>query len=111
MGKKQIQQGDVIIKEIDTLPVGVKPDVYRDSGKIIIAKGEASGHDHVIESDGAELWEIQKGGAIQKYLKVSKPVTIYHDEHKPLPIPVGIYEIGRVLEYDYVSMVEHIVND
>ena len=110
MKKGQLQQGDVIIREIDTLPEGVNP-VPEQSGRIIIMKGEATGHDHVIKSNKATLWIPEKCGTVKKYLEVAEPVIIYHGEHKPLLIPAGIYEIGKIQEYDYFAMMERIVND
>jgi hypothetical protein len=110
MKKRQLQQGDVIIKEIEALPEVVNP-VTKQNGRIIIMEGEAAGHNHVIDTDKAALWVLEKGGAARKYLKVAELVTIYHDEHKPLLISAGIYEIGRIQEYDYFTMLERIVND
>lgn len=110
MNKRQIQQGDVIIKEIDKLPEGVRP-VPRREGKIVVMAGEVTGHNHVMDSDKAALWVLEKNGIAQMYLEVAAPVTIYHDEHKPLLIPRGKYEIGRVQEYDYFSLARQPVTD
>lgn len=107
---KQIQHGDVLFKRIPELPGGLVPAPRRD-GKIIVAEGEATGHSHVIESEKATLWALEKDGVTQLYLEVTEPATVTHDEHKPLPIPKGIYEIGRVKEYDYLSQMERRVVD
>jgi hypothetical protein len=107
---KQIQHGDILLKRIAVLPWRITPLPRRD-GKIIVAEGEATGHNHVIESDKATLWVMEQDGETQLYLEVTEPVTITHDEHKPLPIPEGIYEIGRVKEYDYFSEMERRVVD
>lgn len=106
----QIQHGDVLFNRIPQLPGGLV-FVPRHGRKIIVAEGEATGHNHVIESDKATLWALEKDGETQLYLEVAEPVTITHEEHKPLPIPEGIYEIGRVKEYDYFSEMEkHVVD-
>ena len=101
-----LQHGDVIIRGIASLPKGVKP-VARRNGAIIVAEGEATGHHHVITQKGATLMEL-KG---ELYLEVTEPVTITHEEHKPLPIPEGIYHIGKVKEYDYLGDMERQVRD
>jgi hypothetical protein len=44
-------------------------------------------------------------------LEVAEPVTITHEEHKPLEIPAGIFQIGRVVEHDYLSDMERQVRD
>jgi len=106
MNKTQIQHGDVLLQKVEGLPVGVKP-VSRQAIGLVIAEGEATGHHHVITDKGATLWEL-KG---DMYLEATEPVTITHDEHKPLPIPEGIYHIGRVREYDYLAEMERRVVD
>lgn len=45
------------------------------------------------------------------YLEVAEPVVITHDEHKAIPIPEGIYQIGRVKEHDYLLDMERQVRD
>jgi hypothetical protein len=110
MSKKQIQHGDVLIQEVDAIPQGVQP-VPGSNGKIIVMAGETSGHNHIIDSSQATLWVLVKDGISQKYLKVEQPVTIYHDEHKPLRIPEGLYQIGRVQEYDYLTEMKRFVRD
>ena len=89
-----------------TIPKGTKK-VKKVKGKTILAYGEATGHHHSIAEKGATLWQL-KGDL---YLEVTEPVTISHDEHKPLPIPEGVYKIGRVKEYDYVQEMERKVID
>lgn len=101
-----LQHGDVLIKEVVELPKGVRK-VARENGRIIVARGEATGHNHAIAEKGAILYEL-KGDL---YLEVAEPVTITHEEHKPLEIPEGIYQIGRVKEYDYFQEMEHQVRD
>lgn len=103
---EQIQHGDVLLKKIARLPKG-GAEVPREAGRIIVARGEATGHNHAIADKGATLWEF-KG---ELYLEVTEPVTIVHDEHKPLPIPPGIYQVGAVKEYDYFAEMERRVVD
>jgi hypothetical protein len=100
----QIQHGDVILQPIPKLPEGAQP---QHAHPLIVARGEATGHNHVITEKGATIWEL-KGDL---YLEVTEPVTITHDEHKPLSIPEGIYQIGRVREYDYFQEMERRVVD
>lgn len=106
MNKEQIQQGDVLLKRIPKLPRGCS-EVSRKSGQLIIAEGEATGHRHVITDEGARLLEL-KG---ELYLEVATPVVIHHDEHKPLDILPGIYQVGRAEEHDYIQDMERQVRD
>ncbi len=106
---KQIQQGDVLLQEILKLPMGATQTPTQ--GRIILARGEKTGHSHVISSDQTKLWTLTRNGVSEMYLEVLAPVTIVHDEHKALPIPPGIYQVGRVKEYDYFSQMERQIED
>jgi hypothetical protein len=86
---KQVQHGDVLLKRIENLPQGTKP-VQRLNGSMVIMDGEATGHKHSITENSAQLWELKW----ELYLEVTDPVTLQHEEHKPLAIPSGIYQIG-----------------
>ncbi len=82
-----------------------------DTGRIVVARGEKTGHSHVINSSQARLWTLTRDGVTELYLEVQAPVTIVHDEHYPLPIPKGMYRVGRVKEYDYFSQMERQIED
>jgi hypothetical protein len=90
------QQGDVCIEE-KKIPRSARPK----SG-LVLAEGETTGHAHrlrVPEGVVAELLQEDKGDL---YLRVSGgTVELVHEEHKPILIEEGEYQIGRVLEYDY----------
>ena len=106
MKYNQLQHGDVLLKGIKSLPEGCteKP---REGGRLVVMRGEMTGHNHVITGDGAKLMEL-KG---ELYLEVTVPVVITHEEHKPLNIPTGIYQIGQVQEYDYFAEMARQVRD
>jgi hypothetical protein len=105
----QIQHGDVIIRGVTKIPKGARR-LGRD-GCLVVMEGEETGHSHIITGQTADLWTLEKDGVTQLYLEVAEPVTITHEEHKPLEIPTGIYEIGRVKEYDYFKEMERYVVD
>ncbi len=93
--KNQIQQGDVLFKRIKFIPEGAKK-----LGHKVIASGEATGHAHTLAQDtSATIWEIN--GVI--YLDATDSIIIQHQEHKAVTIPRGVWEIGRVQEYDYIE--------
>lgn len=110
MRRNQIQHGDVLFRKIYRKPNGARP-VPRSNGAIIVAEGEATGHHHKIADKGATMLVLERSGRTDFYLEVTEPVIITHDEHKPLTIPEGIYQIGRVKEYDYFSEMERRVLD
>jgi hypothetical protein len=88
-----LQQGDVIIAKVDKI-----------KGKLLnhktLAKGEKTGHHHTITEGEAELYE--ENGVL--FLRVnSENATLTHQEHKPIVIDKGDYEIGIVQEYDHFA--------
>lgn len=91
--KNTAQQGDVLLRKVDKLPEGKRVITRK---QLILAHGE-SGHSHVIEDDEAELIQIGE----RMLLKLTRPATVVHEEHKPISLSPGIWEIGRVREYDY----------
>ena len=70
----------------------------------ILAKGEATGHDHRVKGyalsafDFSRLEIYEKDGVL--YIKNEKTVIITHEEHKPITLEPGLWEVGRVNEYD-----------
>lgn len=95
MKVKMYRQGDVLIREVKSIPAGGK---VRKSGHIL--EGEVTGHIHrVAESQlaGAEVLECGDG----LFLSVTDEggISIIHEEHKPILLPPGNYEIVRQREY------------
>ena len=87
------RQGDVLIRRIDGLPK--KNTVVRVNG--VLAYGEVTGHSHRVDNlTRAEVLEI----ADRLYLRVGEEgVRIVHDEHSPLSLPAGDYEVTTQREY------------
>lgn len=88
-----LQQGDVIIRKVSNIK-GIKLD------HLTLAKGEKTGHHHTITEGDAELYE--ENGIL--FLRVnSKEATLTHQEHLPIVIEKGNYQIGIVREYDHFA--------
>ena len=87
------QQGDVLFKQV----ASTKGKLVEGT-PIIVARGEATGHAHRILDDVRALVD---GDTM--FIKADKPFTVTHEEHKPVTIPVGIWQVGRVLEYDHFT--------
>jgi hypothetical protein len=89
-----LQQGDVLIKKVNSIPAGTKLP------HLILAQGEATGHCHTITEGEAEIIEIGE----RWYLRVlSEEAILTHQEHRQIIIPQGEYEIGIVQEYDHFA--------
>jgi hypothetical protein len=87
------RQGDVLIRRISSLPT--QKAALRANG--VLAYGEVTGHAHKVEQlTRAEVLEIGAG----LYMRVSEEgVRIVHEEHAPITLPAGNYEIEIQREY------------
>lgn len=102
--KLKSQQGDVLLRKLESVPEGEAKTVSRK--RCVLAHGE-SGHSHVVEDGEAELIEI--GGRM--LLKIEREAAVVHEEHKTQTLSPGIWEIDRVREYDYFSKMARPVMD
>jgi len=100
-----VQQGDVLIKKSNGNLSGMKKVVRKEKG-FVLAEGEATGHAH-ITTDNIEMFE--KDGVL--YIEADEEFTIKHEEHNPITIDKGVYEIGIVQEYDHFAEESRAVQD
>lgn len=86
------RQGDVFIVAVDRLPSG-----RRESHGLVLAKGELTGHAHrIAEIDTATASVVGD----KLFLEVTgTTATLTHDEHGPIELPHGTYEIRIQREY------------
>lgn len=89
---KQLQQGDVLI-----VSAAIPTTAKRKEGRAIVAYGEATGHYHEVIGNGVEVYD--ENGTL--YVSAPSGGTIQHEEHKPIMLPPGDYQIGIVKEYDH----------
>jgi hypothetical protein len=107
MNINQIQQGDVALKRIEAMPAGKRIKIKRGSRGLILAEGEHTGHAHVVEETDAELVQIGE----RMILRLESRATLVHEEHKPITLEPGLYEVGRVQEFDYFQQMARTVAD
>jgi hypothetical protein len=91
--KKQYVQGDVILVPVETMQ-GKKQE--RTERGYVLADGESTGHAHTVQ-DEIEMMISDAG----MFVASETPFTITHEEHKPITVPPGKYEVKRVQEYDH----------
>lgn len=95
---KQIQQGDVNLERVVCIPKGAKK---RDN--YVLAEGETTGHKHklqvAVKEKTCEVYE--KNGTL--YLRVFSPTPLIHEEHNPVVISPGDWEVGHTFEYDHFA--------
>lgn len=103
--KQTAQQGDVILRRITSLPDGEKNVIAKN--KLVLAEGETTGHFHGIVSEDSELFTI---GNIT-VLNLKEQATLTHQEHGPITLELGLWQVGGVREYDYFQeMVRKVVD-
>lgn len=95
--RKIYRQGDVLLCRIDHLPKAIRE--VSGSDRFILAEGEATGHHHSVEA-GAGV-SLYRRGESRMWLAVEKQTArLEHQEHAPIDIPLGFYEVRRQREFD-----------
>lgn len=86
------RQGDVFLIAVPSLPAA-----GRVERRPVLAEGEATGHTHRLE-DPASARVFSVGGTL--YLEVlADSATVVHEEHRPVTLPRGGYEVRIQREY------------
>jgi hypothetical protein len=112
--KNCIRHGDVFLKPIEALPEipewqQKSTTVQKRNSKIILT-GEVTGHAHRMTEGEYSIidyyektWRSEQPILTKSYLEVKQDSIVTHEEHGPLPVPPGLYEIIRAREFDYAS--------
>lgn len=83
------RHGDLLIKEVKKIPKLPKLKTN------ILAFGEVTGHHHSLSGKSQVFGEGQP-----QYLIVEQEAELVHQEHKPILIGKGAYQIIREREYN-----------
>lgn len=97
---KIIRQGDVVLIPVAKSKIPANTiNIARESGRLILAHGEITGHAHAIVDERAEL--VTAAEAAELYLLVHgvDPVALVHEEHATVRVPPGQYERRILREY------------
>jgi len=85
------RQGDVLIVPVKKAPSHAVAQ-KAENGRVILARGEVTGHHHSFEDDGnVALLEAAPG---ELYLKVDALSMLTHQEHGSIAVTPGV---GRVI--------------
>lgn len=92
-------QGDVLIRRIDELPMGLTEQAPIDNVHVV-AHSE-TGHHHVISAKHARYFVVN---AFVAYLIIEKEAALLRhmrdfDRHEDVSVEPGIYELRRKREY------------
>ena len=84
------RQGDILFKKIYELPERLK-----EKPDNIVAGGEGSAHAHMLVN--GDLFQVEHSN--QKYIRTRENTRLIHEEHLPIRLESGIYEVVRQREY------------
>jgi hypothetical protein len=99
-----LRQGDVLLRKVAALPENIELERVSPEAKgLVLAHGKVTGHAHVVDPDLASLY-LEKAQtpstSARRFLEVALAnCFIIHDEHAPMPVELGVYEVIRQREY------------
>jgi len=90
------RQGDVLLRAA-AVPSRARRSRQR---RMVLAEGEATGHAHVVEpgTEGTEVELLRLGDRLFARI-LGGDARVVHDEHGPVVLPPGEYEVVRQREY------------
>lgn len=92
---KLFRQGDVLLRRVVESSVENLKEVEPENGRLILAKGEATGHHHSVSSQHAQLFM-----AVSAMILIIKEATeLLHQEHRAITVTEGTYIVTRQREY------------
>lgn len=95
MKKKLFRQGDVLLIPVDKIPDTKLKTLKRAT----LAFGEVTGHHHTIHDGAVGLAEEATAAGLADFIAVEKEAVLTHQEHDPITVPTGNYEVVRQTEY------------
>jgi len=112
--KLTYRHGDVALWKADGMPKGLKRMVAT-SGRVILARGEATGHHHQMEAKAVEVYErttvkLPSGLAEALFLRVLAPTKIEHigGEHDTKVVDPGDYWVVQPRRYTPEAIVRSV---
>lgn len=92
------RQGDVLIRQVAAIPASATDNTPQ--GRIVLAYGEVTGHAHAIaEGEAREFTMQEAANIVRRFLSVTAEAVVRHEEHAPIQLPPGVYEIVQQREY------------
>ena len=94
-----IRQGDVLLVPVAELPQRGRGEPVL-SPSLVLAEGEATGHAHRLETQQPaafhRLWDLREFVVVPD----GAGARLVHQEHEPLVVAAGAWEVRRQREYD-----------
>ena len=90
------RQGDILLVRVHAIPDGGRA-VEAEDGRLILARGEVTGHHHSVAVADAELVDVEARGV---FLRIMEATPLVHQEHAAIVLAPGAYEVRRQREYE-----------
>lgn len=100
MGEKY-RHGDVLLKR-----VGNASKNQVGESKIVLAEGEVTGHKHVLSGAVREFRDVNG----QRMVEVQEQAELTHEEHAPITVGAGVYQVVQQREYSVVEGVRAVAD-
>ncbi len=102
------RQGDIILKRISTekflnleRATNLNLSGYAQVRSNTVAHGEATGHQHKFTSGQVLLFKVNAGHKDPTLALIqSEQATLSHQQHLPIQVPQGLYQITRERTYN-----------
>lgn len=94
-----------MLKPMKELPPGLE-----ELKTLTLQEGEITGHRHrFLEGSKVKVYQAAPGYPsensitpnVGKFIQVLEDTVLLHEEHKPIKVEPGFYEVDIVREYDY----------
>lgn len=90
--QKQARQGDVLLTRASApISLAGARRVQPINGRLILAYGEQTGHNHSVDADFSNLFALPDGRTV---LVAEEDTVLEHQEHDPIGVPPGTYEVN-----------------
>ena len=98
-----------MIQTVDEIPadaVRLSPDQHKNT----LAEGEVTGHAHRVDGI-VDMFRRVNAPQGEVFMSAPRRIVLNHEEHKPIAIPTGMYQVSRVREYDHFAEEARVVTD
>ncbi|SRR5581483_6102020 len=94
----QYRHGDLLLLQVDPPE---RADLVERGPAVVLARGEATGHAHVLTAaePEAEVQILKVPGLEDLVIDLKTGAVLSHEEHATLHIPAGYYQLRRQREY------------
>jgi len=101
MTEMQYRQGDVLLTKISDLPADESKfkKVKAEHGRLILARGEATGHHHSVVASQSTSLLAGPNDAMFLLVKEGEQL-LEHQEHSAVKLEKGVYRVTRQRQYN-----------